>query len=465
MILVRAFDARRMPALGVWHRASLDSEFQAGDYHDNFTFQDYLRVEERLFKELEEEVYQKVEHTGALKFNRYSLQSPSNPRSFSRNWNRSFEFIPTKVRGGALFLHGLTDSPYSLRGVAEIFKQQGFYVLGLRIPGHGTIPAALTSVTWEDWLAATKIGAAHVRKQIDKHKPFYVVGYSNGGALAVKYTLDASQNSNLPMPQRLVLFSPAIGVSRLGAVANWHKILSFVPYFEKFNWTSIEPEYDPFKYNSFSKNAGDQIYQLTRKIQGQIDEVKRAGQISKLPPILTFQSLVDSTVLTPAIIEKLHNKIENPNSELVIFDINRHAPLKDFLASDLSKLLLKLEKRSDLPYRITVITNASPDSLAIIEKTKIPRSKMFNNTSLGLTWPRGLYSLSHVAIPFAPEDPVYGSGKQKGPIPGLRLGSIEPRGERNILRVSVSQLMRLRYNPFFDYVKQRLIGVLSVETD
>ena len=86
-------------------------------------------------------------------------------------------------------LHGLTDSPYSLRRLGEILYQRGFYVLGLRLPGHGTIPAALTEVQWEDWQTATRIGAKHVRQRIGSDAPFFMGGYSNGGALTVKYAL------------------------------------------------------------------------------------------------------------------------------------------------------------------------------------------------------------------------------------------------------------------------------------
>ena len=38
---------------------------------------------------------------------------------------------------GVLLIHGLTDSPYSLRRVGQILYERGFYVLGLRLPGHG----------------------------------------------------------------------------------------------------------------------------------------------------------------------------------------------------------------------------------------------------------------------------------------------------------------------------------------
>jgi hypothetical protein len=63
-----------------------------------------------------------------------------------------------------------------------------------------------------------------------------------------------------------------------------------------------------------------------------------------------------------------------------------------------------------------------------------------------------VYSLSHVALPFRPDDPIYGAT----PSGGLPLGALELRGERGVFGLSMDQLMRLRYNPFFAYVDARV---------
>ena len=68
--------------------------------------------------------------------------------------------------GGALLIHGLTDSPYTMRAVGETLKASGYYGLALRMPGHGTVPAALTTAVWEDWLAAVRVGVCHVLERI-----------------------------------------------------------------------------------------------------------------------------------------------------------------------------------------------------------------------------------------------------------------------------------------------------------
>ena len=76
---------------------------------------------------------------------------------------------------------------------------------------------------------------------------------------------------------------------------------------------------------------------------------------------------------------------------------------------------------------------------------------------LDLVWPRGFYSLSHVAVPFPPDDPIYGSHPDPEQLFGVQLGTLEPRGERGLLAVSAAQLTRLRSNPFFSYIERRLI--------
>jgi hypothetical protein len=67
-----------------------------------------------------------------------------------------------------------------------------------------------------------------------------------------------------------------------------------------------------------------------------------------------------------------------------------------------------------------------------------------------------------VAIPFAPDDPVYGaSDDPQGPYQGLPLGALRPRGETRLLTAPLSQLIRLRHNPFFTYLEQRVVGEMG----
>ena len=81
---------------------------------------------------------------------------------------------------------------------------------------------------------------------------------------------------------------------------------------------------------------------------------------------------------------------------------------------------------------------------------------------LGLAWPEDLYSLSHVALPFSPEDPLYGEAAL-GDSPGIELGILALRGERGVLKISAADMLRLRWNPFYGYIEARTLGFMGLD--
>lgn len=459
VIVVRAFDTRRKPDLDIWHKVKLVNEFRACDYDSGFTFVEYLQLEERLFKELKVNICDRLEQDNRNYFNRYNVKSPSSPANFKQDYNRSYQLVPDEIRAGILLIHGLTDSPYSMRALAEFFNEQGFYVVLLRVPGHGTIPAELARISWKDWVAAVKIAAIHTSRATGTDLPFYMGGFSNGGSLSLLYTLQSLQDDNLPRPEGLFLFSPAVGVSKFAALSDWLMAISFIPYFEKSKWMTIEPEYDPFKYTSFPLNASKQISNVCKQIQKSIARCEKKGHLWQMPPITTFQSVVDSTVITSAITNKLYNKLTPASHELVLFDVNRHSWIHNFFKSQHGKLLEQLTKTEDLPYRLTVVTNKTPESIEVIAKTREHKSNIFADEELGMAWPVHIYSLSHLAIPTPADDRLYGiTPTDDG---GLHLGNLDLRGERDILLISPRNLMRLRSNPFFDFITDRIGTIIS----
>jgi predicted alpha/beta-fold hydrolase len=200
-------DAR--PDLKVWHQTVLDAEYTA-DNDEVVDFEDYLQLEDRLFDQLREQVYDRIDPGDRRRVIRYSADSMMDPASFPKNWNRTFELAPDEPVGGILLLHGLSDSPYSMRSLGELLYQRGYHVVGLRIPGHGTAPSGLLDAQWEDWAAAVRIAAKHVADKAGPDRPLFVFGYSNGAALSVEYALASLEKDNLPVPNGLVLLSPAI---------------------------------------------------------------------------------------------------------------------------------------------------------------------------------------------------------------------------------------------------------------
>ncbi len=453
------------PDLKVWHLAELDTEFQAEQAADISTLDDYLEIERRLFQQLQEQVYAGVDDADRRQINRYSSGSRMDPTAYPHNWNRTFELRQPAAKAGIVLLHGLSDSPYSLRTLGQQLHDSGFHVLGLRIPGHGTAPSGLLKVKWQDFTAATRLATRHVREKIGPDKPLYIAGYSNGAALAVEYSLAVLEGEDLPAPDGLVLLSPAIGVSPVTALAIWQSRFANLTGLEKLAWNSITPEFDPYKYNSFPVNAGDQIYLLTQNIAQRISRLAGPNGVRGFPRTLAFQSVVDATIPPATVIDKLFTNLAPEGHQLVLFDVNRNTEAEPLLKSDPETLTQRLFSEEALPFDLTLVTNASVDTNDVVARRKPALASISFDVSLDLSWPQGLFSLSHVSIPFPPDDPVYGGRADVGHDEAIVLGSVVIRGERNLLQIPDDFFLRLRYNPFFPYLSQRLTAFLQAKTD
>jgi alpha-beta hydrolase superfamily lysophospholipase len=404
-------------------------------------------------------VTDKLDAEERIPLNRYYDRSPIYPEHFAQDWNRSYELMPAgKPVGAVVLLHGLTDSPYSLRHIAEDYRQRGFVAVGIRLPGHGTVPGGLTNVDWEQWMAATRLAVREARRAAGAEVPLQMVGFSNGGALAMKYTLDTLDDASLIRPSRVVLISPMIGVTSFARFAGYAGWPAIFPAFAKTAWLNLMPEFNPFKYNSFLVKAARQSYLLTDILQQQIIKEAKSGRLSQLPPLLAFQSVVDSTVSTRAVVTALFNQLPANGSQLVLIDINRSAYVGPLLRPSSETAVERLLPPAPRRYQTTVITNAAPDQAATVAQITAAGQTAGVATPLGLDYPSEFFSLSHVALPFPPDDSLYGRTPQGPAQFGIRLGTLAARGENGALVVSMDQLMRVSSNPFYPYMLQRIRG-------
>ncbi|UCE07833.1 MAG: alpha/beta fold hydrolase [bacterium] len=454
ILFYRGCSARKKPALQRWHDAPewQDNLFQ--NEYANFTA--YFAAEKKFL----DDIYNDVQLITATSYNRYTLNNPSSPYVKGNNLNASFELLPEvkEIQGGILLVHGLKDSPYHLLAIGQIFADNGYYVLGLRLPGHGTVPGALLNVSWKDWYAATQFGARMVLKKIEnvKGSKFYVGGFSTGAALTLRYVLDAVADKDLRVPDKLLLLSPAIGVNPFAEVTDWHKLISWIPFFEKFKWIDVKPEYDPFKYNSFPKNAADQVFDLTKANWKLIEKIaKDETKKEKMPPIYAFQSRVDATVKTDKLLE-MFAKIAPEQSELLLFDVNR--VFESAMKEKLTAQFPDSEQLKAIKAKVMVVSNRAKSNQAgfgsnveiktlSLDKNEEIQSVSELETLIDIEWPESVFALSHVCIPISPDDRYYGKESL--------LGSINAKGEHKVLLIG-DDLTRLRYNPFFNIIKNRL---------
>ncbi len=447
------------PDLNLWHTVHLDEEFTVQHQAHIKTFDDYLALENTLFSQLEHEVYQLTSSSPRNALNRFDSGSLADPVNYPKNWNRSFILKPEQPRGGVLLVHGLSDSPYSLRKLANTLFSQGYYVLGLRMPGHGTAPSGLIHASWQDMAAAVKLAAHHVSQNIADEAPISIVGYSMGAAQAVNYSLTALRDRTLPQVNTLALISPAIGVSSVASLAVWQSRLSVIPGLEKLAWNSIGPEYDPYKYNSFAVNAGDQMYRLTQAINEQLLQLNNAGQNGEFPRTIALMSVIDATVSTQAVVNNLFDQIDNPDNELVIFDINRNESYTPFIKKDPIEDYGHLLDNGTLKFNLTLYSDQSTDTDQLVAHKWLRSEQESTFAPTDMIWPRHVYSLSHVALPFAPTDSFYGSIPENSN--GLQIGRLETKGEKGLLNISASDMLRLRYNPFYNTLQQKIIEFIE----
>jgi alpha-beta hydrolase superfamily lysophospholipase len=448
------------PTLKPWHTEELDAEFTLDKVDEVRSFADYQRLEDELFNQLEQQVYAGVPTGPEFELERYSAGSAADPQHREPNWNRSFELGTESPTGAVLLLHGMSDSPYTFRALAETLNARGFHVVGLRMPGHGTAPSGLASVSWRDMAAAVAIGMQHLAARMGD-KPIHIVGYSTGAPLAVNYTLDALAAEGTRVPASLILISPAVSLHRAAALAGFKRRLSYVPGLGGLAWLQVLPEFDPYKYNSFPTNAAEQVHGITRSVSARMASLARSGALAAFPPTLVFKSTVDATVSINAVVDNLLARLAPERNELVLFDVNRLAVKSILMTEDPGPLTDRVMNDGKLPFAVTLVANENPESTRVVAHHKAPFSPGVSRSEpLDLHWPRGVISLSHVALPFPPDDPMYGERPPDNE-DLLFLGEMAIQGERGILKLPDSWLLRLRYNPFYDYMEQRVLGWLK----
>jgi alpha-beta hydrolase superfamily lysophospholipase len=460
LLSLRVWQTQSGPPLHIWHT------FIPADLHateiNRIDWDGYIRAENALFDSVRANVTDKLKPDERTLLNRYYSGSPIYPGHFKQDWNRSYIMQPAgHPRGAVVLLHGLTDTPYSLRHIAEFYRAHGFVAVGIRLPGHGTVPSGLMDASWPDWLAATRLAVREAKRRVPEGT-LHIVGFSKGGALAMKYAMDALDDPKLARPDQLVLISPMIGITEFARFAGLAGLPALLPRFAKAAWLGIVAEFNPFKYNSLPVEGARQSWALTQALQSQIERRARNGSLEALPPILTFQSVLDSTVSTRAVVNALYARLPANGSELDLIDINHNGKVGILFTTAAATALQRVLPPAKRPYRTVVVTNARLGSDAMVARITDAGSTEPHDVPLSGTYPDSVYSLSHVALPFPQGDSLYGMKPDPNDQDfGVHFGTIAPRGERAALRVPLDGLTRMASNPFFNEMLDRIDGTLE----
>lgn len=447
VLIIRAsIYSAKTPELKAYHQKDLLLEDFNYDSYSNI--HDYLKDEQLFFNKVEKAL---------LSYNladfRYNKTSEFYFYTDRKKGNLSSITYPTEPKGVALVVHGLSDSPYHMEHIIKSVLDRGYIAINMRLPGHGTGPGALLDINWRDWKRALDffIDMAYLELGNTSNKKFITIGFSTGGALLIEHTLEELYTSGNRIPDKLILYSPAASITSKALLADLHKYISWMPGLKKFKWMDVLKENDPYKYNSFPKNAAYQIYMLTEHNKRLISKVSKSKELLEdLPPIITFQSPYDSTVEYKGIVS-LYNKIANRESKLILFSNNRfYSQLyiegvdsiitpKDFKFFKPELLILKnIDDNSSK----TALYRAFVNSNGIFDYNRVDR--------ITAPWPKGIFALSHVSTHIKYDDEIYGLNSDL-----YRYENYNLIGESGLLN-SESSFIRLKFNPFYDLVEQIL---------
>ncbi|MEN8261619.1 MAG: alpha/beta fold hydrolase, partial [Pseudomonadota bacterium] len=157
---------------------------------------------------------------------------------------------PVRTEYSVLLVHGINDSAYYMADVGELLYRNGFNVITVLLPGHGTNTKDMLNVKAEQWRSEVELGlkmASLVGKKI------MLGGFSLGGALAIDAVLRHQDIHGL------LLFSPAIRLRSYDSIA----ALACAPGLRSY-MVETKLMRNPVKYK---RRAGNGACQLSRLMQ------------------------------------------------------------------------------------------------------------------------------------------------------------------------------------------------------
>jgi len=120
----------------------------------------------------------------------------------------------------AFLIHGLGGTQYDLGSMHKRLKNAGLVTYSLTLPGHGTKPEDLASVTAEDWVEAV---VGKYREIRDQHPTLHLMGMCMGSLLAALLA-EREQHAK----GNLIMLAPPVFID--GWATPWYRFLRPVLY-------------------------------------------------------------------------------------------------------------------------------------------------------------------------------------------------------------------------------------------
>ncbi|MCE3254611.1 MAG: acyltransferase [Rickettsiaceae bacterium] len=187
---------------------------------------------------------------------------------------------------GILLSHGYMSAPKEMEEMAKYFNNLGFKIYSVRLKGHGTAPANLNEVKWQDWYDSLNRG--HVGLKLVCERVF-LVGFSTGGLLSL--VMASKKGDKI---DGAVAINPALKLKDIRAkfafgVHLWNDLL------DKFNikkghlrYVENHSENPDINYSQNYINGVEQLELLMKNCESGLDKINC--------PVLIIQSHNDPVV-------------------------------------------------------------------------------------------------------------------------------------------------------------------------
>ena len=259
--------------------------------------------------------------------------------------SRPFIYSQHNKAPTVVMIHGLSDSPGSMKEAATVYFKLGYNVVTVLLRDHGLLKSyrneARSEISLEKWREDID-QVMIVALQMSDSRKVALIGFSLGGALA----LDTANRYDGRISS-IVLLAPLFKM-RHSKLASLTKYLKYLKY-------STQKGIDerPFFYPDIALNQTFQAYRLTEYLKNEVTKNPKSS-LKQIPKIM-FLTDADTTIVNDFAIETAKqlsisdaNTIIYINSENESVALHRDLPMRILNANKnnnpfIDNLLFKLE--------------------------------------------------------------------------------------------------------------------------
>jgi len=244
---------------------------------------------------------------------------------------KSFYFKGNNKKA-VLLLHGWSTTPYEIRRLGMFLNEGGYTVYAPMLAGHGTKPADLENVIYQDWLNDGQIAFDNLNK---KYKQVFIGGTSMGASLTIQL---AKENKNIA---GLILMATPY---RLRFEEIVDLLVRFFSKFKKYHKKFYPPTFG--SSTTVTRLISYQQYPLKNVLElAELVKESRKDLNKIFQPCLIMQSSSDHIISKSSLI-KIYNQISSKKKKKKYVKRSYHTFIADIKNEHIFKDILNFLKEN-----------------------------------------------------------------------------------------------------------------------